>query len=205
LVLFRSQGNGQIFEQGVQPLVTTPGDFWYDTVNNIPYQNIAGTFTRIGAGQLSELGSTTLGGAANQIILTGMTGKKNLIILFDVKGFNLADVLLADFNGDASAVYDTFYAQYPAAANTVSNGNWYYLQGATSHTGRSQGMIVIRNESATNKILSHQGFVDTALQYVLSGGTWKNVAAQITTVRLFGQNGKNLLAGSTITVLGFDE
>lgn len=48
MVLLRSQGNGNIFVAAVQPPGWINGDFWYDNVNNLLYENIGGSATLVG-------------------------------------------------------------------------------------------------------------------------------------------------------------
>lgn len=99
----RSAGNGNIFILPQQPVTWNPGDFWYDTTNNISYQNVSGTGQRI------------------------LFSSQDIGLVFWFVG-NAAQIPTNCLKCDGSAISRTTYSQLFTAIGTI----WGVGDGATT-------------------------------------------------------------------------
>lgn len=159
------------------------------------------------SGAWSEISTATL--AVNGLSLTTptFTALPRLYVLIHSYGFDVADELDAQYNGDAAVNYSQRYSVDFGGSNDVTSVNKIFLSASLSVVYPMFVTMDIMNIATLEKyaicfsFTSQPGAANTCRQRA-AWSKWVNTTNQITSIKIFGGAGKNLLAGTNIKVYG---
>ena len=154
----------------------------------------------------TKIASSTLSSIASTITFSSVSGYTDLVILFQYRGEEAANVYLR-FNGDTGNNYagSMFSGDSSAAngsvstsANAIATITW---TGASANLEWVHGIININNYSSSSMWKPVISRVGTAYkETTIGGGVWKSTSP-ITSIEL-RSGGPNWSVGSTFTLYG---
>lgn len=171
-------------------------------------------FTRFGA--LDYLGGGKVASALSTTGIITVEPRDLLVVPFSITGYGGGgDIASLRFNNDSGNNYQSSYISGTAAAPPVLSNvftgttSLLRLAGVSLTTGR-EGVVILSNQTATNKVAKIAVFDIGAaagtqsVHEIAGGGGWFNTTAQITSIEMLTAGGQTLTAGTGFSVFGFN-
>lgn len=152
-------------------------------------------------------GTSTLGGAANNITVSGLAAYKHLRVILRLTGKSGSDSDAIQFNTDTAGNYS-----YNRGLNFVTGAQntKTYIEISSTSQNSIFAVIDIINETSLKKFVSGHGLSIPTTEALSDNpvllnmnGNWANTAAQISAIKLFTVGGATYAAGSSMDVYGW--
>lgn len=158
-----------------------------------------------------ELGRTTLGGAADSISVTGLTARKHLLCILDLRSTGGTINCIVRFNNDSAGNYANRTSTDGAADATAGSGTAIFVGDTATTTSARYAVFNVLNLATAEKLVlgwtNQSGAVGAANvpSRRETAGKWSNVVDQITRVDAINSAGTgDFASGSALIVLGKD-
>lgn len=153
------------------------------------------------------IATTTLGSATSNITFSSISSAYTDLILIVNGGFSSNDALAMQVNSDTNANYSTTVLNgdgSSAISWRQSNGTKIYMNynGITGSSYSGLWNINLQNYSNTTTYKTIMGrYIGASNETGASVGLWRTTSA-ISTIKIYGNSGTNLLSGTTATLYG---
>ena len=163
-------------------------------------EQLTATDANIIASAYVQVGETILLANASSLSVSSIPTRKDLLVIVDIVGHDIAGTPRLRFNGDVGANYDYRWSANVGAYNSGTGVTFIEL--GQSQLNPQAFWIRIMNRLATNKRIEWTGsgagpasFYD----HYHGSARWSNVITQITSIAL-SSSVNNFLAGTRLTV-----
>ena len=154
---------------------------------------------------LQELGSTTLGSAANTISVSGLPAREYLKIVVHIPDKAASDEIALRFNSDSTAAHYGWTVVDDAGNRVVDNSDTEIHLMDAANAGGHQTTIEVFNTTDWKRTISmtnYAGIIGASEpQWAQGGGLW-NQSDVVDEVTIFTISGNNMNAGTKVTVFG---